>query len=123
MIAQGGGSIINTSSIAGVVGFPNIPAYCASKGGVVQLTKTTALEYAQQGIRVNAILPGVIATPMVDRFTQGTEEGRQQMEAMEPVGRLGSAQDIADMALFLASDESSFCTGALFTVDGGMTAA
>ena len=123
LVKRGGGSIVNTASIAGIVGFPNIPAYCASKGGVVQLTKTTALEYAKQNIRVNAICPGVIWTPMVDRFTQGTEEGRQQMAAMEPVGRMGTADEVARFALFLASDESSFCTGGVYTVDGGMTAA
>jgi NAD(P)-dependent dehydrogenase (short-subunit alcohol dehydrogenase family) len=111
------------ASVAGIVGFPNIPAYCASKGGVVQLTKTAALEYAQQGIRVNAVCPGVISTPMVDRFSGGTAEGREQLTAVEPVGRMGTPEEVAALALFLAGDESSFCTGGVYTVDGGMTAA
>lgn len=122
MLANGGGSIINTASVAGLVGFPNIPAYCASKGGVIQLSKTAALEYATQGIRVNAICPGVIWTPMVERFTGGTEEAREQFAAIEPVGRMGSADEVAAMALYLASDESSFVTGAALPIDGGFTA-
>lgn len=123
MLRNGGGSIINTASVAGLVGFVNIPAYCASKGGVLQLTKTAALEYGKQGIRVNAICPGVIATPMIERFTETAgEAGRQAMEAMEPIGRMGKPEEIAQMALFLASDESAFCTGAPFIVDGGFVA-
>lgn len=123
MLRNGGGAIINTASVAGLVGFVNIPAYCASKGGVLQLTKTAALEYGKQGIRVNAICPGVIATPMIDRFTETAgEAGRQAMEAMEPIGRMGKPEEIAQMALFLASDESAFCTGAPFIVDGGFVA-
>ena len=122
MLENGGGSIINNASVAGLVGFPNIPAYCASKGGVVQLSKTAALEYATQGIRVNAICPGVIWTPMVERFTGGTEEARAQFAAIEPVGRMGTADEVAAMALFLASDESSFVTGAAMPVDGGFVA-
>ncbi|MEX0799825.1 MAG: glucose 1-dehydrogenase [Dehalococcoidia bacterium] len=123
MLKGGGGSIVNNASVAGLVGFPNIPAYCAAKGGVVQLTKTAALEYAGQGVRVNAICPGVIWTPMVERFAAGAEAARAALEAMEPVGRLGTAEEVARLALFLASDDSSFCTGAPFLVDGGMVAA
>ena len=123
MLQSGGGSIINTASVAGVVGFPGIPAYTASKGGVIQLTKTAALEYATQGIRVNAICPGVIETPMVERFVSAGPEARAAIEASEPVGHMGKPEDIASMALFLASDESAFCTGAPFIVDGGMVAA
>lgn len=122
MLKTGGGSIINTASVAGLVGFRGIPAYSASKGGVVQLTKTAALEYAQQNIRVNVICPGVIWTPMVERFTSGGDEVRQAMEQLEPVGRFGTAEEVANLALFLASDESSFCTGAPFIVDGGFVA-
>jgi NAD(P)-dependent dehydrogenase (short-subunit alcohol dehydrogenase family) len=122
MLRGGGGSIINVASVAGLVGFPNIPAYCASKGGVVQLTRTGALEYARQHVRVNAICPGVIWTPMVERFSRDTEEGRQQMEQMEPVGRLGTPEDVAAMAVYLASDESAFVTGTALPVDGGMIA-
>ncbi|GAB4321588.1 MAG: SDR family oxidoreductase [Dehalococcoidia bacterium] len=122
MLESGGGSIINNASVAGLVGFPNIPAYCASKGGVVQLSKTAALEYATQGIRVNAICPGVIWTPMVERFTGGSDEARDQFAAIEPVGRMGTPEEVAAMALFLASDESSFVTGAVMPVDGGFVA-
>lgn len=122
MIEGGGGSIINNASVAGLVGFPGIPAYCASKGGVVQLTKTAALEYATQGIRVNAICPGVIWTPMVERFTAGNAELEAAFRATEPVGRFGTPEEVAAMALYLASDESSFVTGAALPVDGGFIA-
>lgn len=122
MLKTGGGSIINTASVAGIVGFAGIPAYCASKGGVIQLTKAAALEYATQNIRVNVICPGVIATPMVERFVGGSEETRGALEATEPVRRFGTAEEVARMALFLASDDSTFCTGAPFIVDGGFVA-
>jgi len=123
MVKTGGGSIINNASVAGLVGFMGIPAYCASKGGVIQLTKTAALEYAKEHVRVNVICPGVIWTPMVERFTSAGEEVRQALEAMEPVGRFGTPEEVARLALFLASEDSSFCTGAPFVVDGGFVAA
>jgi NAD(P)-dependent dehydrogenase (short-subunit alcohol dehydrogenase family) len=123
MLNSGGGSILNTASVAGLVGFAGIPAYCAAKGGVVQLSKCAAIEYAKQNIRVNVICPGVIWTPMVERATGGTKEGREAFTAFEPVGRMGTAEEVANVALFLASDESSFCTGAPFIVDGGFVAA
>jgi NAD(P)-dependent dehydrogenase (short-subunit alcohol dehydrogenase family) len=123
MLKNGGGAIINNASVAGIVGFQGLPAYCASKGGVIQLTKTAALEYAKQGIRVNAICPGVIATPMVERFISGNEEAQKTFEALEPVGRFGRPEEVAQLALFLASGDSSFCTGAPFIVDGGLVAA
>lgn len=122
MLRNGGGSIINNASVAGLVGFPDIPAYCASKGGIVQLTKTAALEYAEQGIRVNCLCPGVIDTAMVRRFTGGSDEAERQMTAMEPVGRMGRPREVAKLALFLASDDSSFITGAVIPVDGGFVA-
>lgn len=121
MLKAGGGSIINTASVAGLVGFAGIPAYCASKGGVVQLSKTAALEYATQNIRVNVICPGVIWTPMVERAAPN-EEARTAFSALEPVGRMGTSDEVAQVALFLASDDSSFCTGAPFIVDGGFVA-
>lgn len=121
MLQQGGGVIINTSSVAGLVGFEGMPAYNASKGGVIQLTRTAALEYATQNIRVNAICPGVIWTPMVARVAS-TEEAMKQFTEIEPVKRMGKPEEIAAAALFLASDESSFVTGAAFPVDGGYTA-
>lgn len=122
MLKNGGGVIVNNASVAGLIGFPGIPAYAASKGGVVLMTKTVALEYAKQGIRANAICPGVIRTPMVERFTSGSEEARTSLEAAEPIGRFGEPEEVARLALFLACEDSSFCTGAPFVVDGGMTA-
>ncbi|MDO8617169.1 MAG: glucose 1-dehydrogenase [Dehalococcoidia bacterium] len=123
MLRAGGGVIVNNASVAGIVGFPNIPAYCAAKGGVIQLTKTAALEYAKEGIRVNVICPGVIQTPMVERFLHGDTQAQAALEAVEPVGHFGKPEEVAQLALFLASDDSSFCTGAPFIVDGGMVAA
>jgi len=121
MLKTGGGAIINTASVAGLVGFPGLPAYCASKGGVVQLTKTMALEYATQGIRVNCICPGVIDTPMV-ALEALDEAGRAAMSQLEPVGRVGQPEEVAALALFLASDDASFMTGAIIPVDGGFVA-
>jgi len=123
LLRSGGGSIINNASVAGIVGFQGIGAYCASKGGVIQLSKTAALEYATQGIRVNAICPGVIDTPMVQRSIGDSAETAAAFRAMEPVGRFGTPEEVARVALFLASDDSSFCTGAPFVVDGGFVAA
>jgi NAD(P)-dependent dehydrogenase (short-subunit alcohol dehydrogenase family) len=122
MLKGGGGSVINTASVAGLVGSPGASAYCASKGGVVQLTKTAALEYAKQKIRVNAIAPGVIHTPMIERLTEGQPEMGKALLQMEPVGRLGEPEEIAAAALFLASDESSFITGHIMVVDGAFIA-
>ena len=122
MLQNGGGSIINAASVAGLVGFENLPAYCASKGGVIQLTKTAALEYARQNIRVNATCPGVIWTPMVQRIVGDDAEARAAFEAIEPVGRFGTPEEVAALVLFLASDESSFITGTALPVDGGLVA-
>lgn len=122
MLAGGGGSIINNASIAGLVGFPGAGAYCASKGGVIQLTKVAALEYATQGLRVNAVCPGVIWTPMVARAAGESEEARAQFAQMEPVGRMGQPEEVAALVLFLAADESSFVTGTALPVDGGFVA-
>lgn len=124
MLRAGGGSIVNTASTAGLTGYPSLPAYAASKGGVIQLTKTAALEYARTGIRVNCICPGGILTPLVERFTAGLpqEQIQKMVEAAHPVGRFGKPEEVALLALFLASDESAFCTGAPFIIDGGMTA-
>jgi len=122
MLKTGGGSIVNMASVAGRVGFTNIPAYTASKHGVNGLTKTAALEYAQQNIRVNAVCPGIIKTKMIDRFTGGTEEGKEQMKAMEPVGRMGEPEEVADAVMYLCSEKASFVTGHPLVVDGGFVA-
>lgn len=122
MLKSGGGSIINTASIAGLVGFQGSSAYCASKGGIIQLTKTAALEYAAHKIRVNAIAPGIINTPMIERVTSVQPEMEKALLQMEPIGRLGKPEEIAAAALFLASDESSFVTGDVLVVDGGSVA-
>jgi NAD(P)-dependent dehydrogenase (short-subunit alcohol dehydrogenase family) len=123
MLKSGGGSIINNASVDGLVGIPNAPAYCASKGGVVQLTKAAALEYARRGIRVNAICPGVVWTPLSRNAAGSDEVMRDLIDRKEPMGRGGEPEEIARLVLFLASDDSSFCTGAPFVIDGGLVAA
>lgn len=122
MLKQGKGAIVNNASIAGLVGFPNIPAYVASKHGVIGLTKNAALEYAKQNIRVNAVCPGVIKTPMIDRFTGNNKEVEKQFASQEPIGRLGQPEEVADAVIWLCSDASSFVTGNAIPVDGGWTA-
>ena len=125
MAANGGGSIINLSSILGKVGLAGAAAYCASKGGVTLLTKAAALEWAPLGIRVNSIHPGFIDTPMVSSALHAAENGnvmRDMLIAAHPMARIGSPREIADAVVFLASDESSFMTGAELVVDGGYTA-
>jgi NAD(P)-dependent dehydrogenase (short-subunit alcohol dehydrogenase family) len=123
MLEQGAGSIVNMSSVAGLVGFAGIPAYTASKHGIVGLTRSAALEYATQGVRVNAVCPGVIRTEMVDRFTNADPQAAAQMvEQMEPVGRMGTPEEIADAVVWLCSDRSSFVTGQAVAVDGGLVA-
>lgn len=118
LLERGGGSIINTSSMASLVAFAGMSGYCASKGGVSMLTKLTAAEYAARGIRVNAILPGAIDTGMTRGMPKGYIDGAV---AATLVGRIGTPDEIANLALFLASDESSFITGTLVPVDGGYT--
>ena len=124
MIKKGGGAIVNTASIAGLVGYMTMPAYSASKHGMVGLTKTTALEYATRGVRVNAICPGGVKTPMVDRMsaTQNKEEFEAMIRAMHPMGRIGEPEEIANVAVFLCSDKASFITGQALAADGGFVA-
>jgi len=122
MLEQGGGVIVNTSSAAGLVGFVDLPAYVATKHGVAGLTRTAALEYAQQGIRVNAVCPGVIHTPMIDRIVGGDAEAEAQFTALEPVGRMGSPAEVAQAVVWLCSDAASFVTGIAMPVDGGFVA-
>ncbi len=122
MLKNGGGAIVNNASIAGLVGFINIPAYVASKHGIIGLTKNAALEYAKSKIRVNVVCPGVIKTSMIDRFTGKSKEVEKQFESMEPVGRLGQPEEVAEAVIWLCSDASSFITGDAIPVDGGWTA-
>ena len=122
MRKAGGGSIINISSTAGLVGGPRSSAYTASKGAVRLFTKATAIQYAKEGIRVNSIHPGPIETAMIQQVWQGDEQNREEAIARTPLGRIGTPEDIAYGALFLASDESSFMTGSELVIDGGSTA-
>jgi NAD(P)-dependent dehydrogenase (short-subunit alcohol dehydrogenase family) len=116
MVRQGGGVVVNTSSGAGIRGVPGGAAYAASKHAIIGLTKSAALDYAKQNIRVNAVLPGNIATPMMDRFTGGDI---QKAIDLEPVGRLGKPEEIAEAVLWMCSDLGGFVTGASIVVDGG----
>ena len=122
MIRKGKGVIVNIASQLGLVGLENLTAYCASKGGLILLTKAMALEYAKHGIRVNCICPGAIDTPMLERevkLMEDPDEARRMFVSKHPLGRLGTPEEIAQAALFLASDRSSFVTGESLVVDGG----
>lgn len=123
MLKNGGGAIVNNASVGGLVGFPGVSVYVASKHAVLGLTKTAALEYAKQGIRVNAVSPGGIETPMLQRFTGGPGTDMfSQLSAMHPIGRVGRSEEIAEAVLWLCSDKASFITGLSLTADGGLTA-
>lgn len=120
MLEAGGGSIINIASILGNVGFGNAGAYVAAKHGVVGLTKTAAIEYSAQGIRVNSVGPGFIRTPLLDKNLD--EATLDAIAGMHPIQRLGTSQEVADLVAFLGSDAASFCTGGYYLVDGAYTA-
>lgn len=122
MLKQGGGVIVNTASVAGLRGFMGLPAYNASKHGVIGLTKTAALEFALKNIRVNCVCPGVIHTPMVERMLDTSDIGEERLTAMEPVGRMGQPEEIAEGVVWLLSDASSFVTGHPLVIDGGWVA-
>jgi NAD(P)-dependent dehydrogenase (short-subunit alcohol dehydrogenase family) len=122
MLKQGKGAIVNVASIAGLIGFPGLPAYVVSKHGVIGLTKTAALENAKEGIRINAVCPGVIKTQMIDRVTGKDKIVEKQYEDMEPVGRMGTPEEVAEAIVWLCSDASSFVTGHAMNVDGGWLA-
>jgi NAD(P)-dependent dehydrogenase (short-subunit alcohol dehydrogenase family) len=121
MLKQGGGTIVNCASVAGLVGIAGLPAYEASKHGVVGLTRTAALETVKQNIRINAVCPGAILTPMLERFMASSPEARATVVASEPIGRIGKPEEIAECVLWLCSDASSFVTGQALAADGGWT--
>lgn len=121
MIAQGGGAVINTSSGAGLIGFPGQANYVAAKHGVIGLTKSAALEYIGRGVRVNAICPGTARSRMVDEWIDGSAEAEAEVAALHPIGRIAEPEEIARAALWLASDAASFVVGAALPVDGGYT--
>jgi len=124
MLKNGGGAIVNTSSMSGLIGMPGQGIYAASKGAVAALTRQMAIDYAPLKIRVNAVAPGYIQTPMLEAIRPGDAQSLYRvMEQKTPIGRMGRPEDIAQAVLYLASDASSFVTGAVLVVDGGYTAA
>jgi NAD(P)-dependent dehydrogenase (short-subunit alcohol dehydrogenase family) len=122
MLRHGGGAIVNTASVAGLIGGAGAPAYVAAKHGVAGLTKTAALEFARKGIRVNAVCPGFIHTPMVERALDKGTFSEEQIFAVHPMHRMGKPEEIAEAVLWLCSDASSFVTGLPMPVDGGYVA-
>lgn len=125
MLAQGSGSIVNTASVAGMIGLKDRAAYCASKGAVIAFTKQVAIQYAGTGVRCNCICPGTIDSPWVGRLIDESgdaQERRRQLVARQPIGRLGEPVEVARAALYLASDDAGFMTGSELVLDGGLTA-
>jgi NAD(P)-dependent dehydrogenase (short-subunit alcohol dehydrogenase family) len=127
LVSRKGGAIVNTASDAGIVGFANLAAYCASKGGVIQLTRALALEYGDKNVRVNAVAPtSTLHTRMLDGLFKSVPDPEALYKALaksHPLNRLGTAEEVAELMLFLASDRASYITGAVFSIDGGITAA
>ncbi len=122
MLKQGAGAIVNNSSNFGLVGSMGMPAYSASKHGVIGLTKTAALEYAKSGVRVNAVCPGPVQTPLVDKIIARQPEIVDAITQREPIGRMGKPEEIATAVVWMCSDEASFVTGSVLSVDGGFVA-
>jgi NAD(P)-dependent dehydrogenase (short-subunit alcohol dehydrogenase family) len=122
MRAQGSGAIVNCSSLGGLVGLPSRAAYHASKHGVIGMTKSAAMDYAPRGIRINAVCPGVINTPMVSDILKGQAEAMKEIMRDQPIARLGRAEEIAAAVLWLCSPGASFVLGVALPVDGGYTA-
>ena len=125
MLEQGGGVIINTASVAGMVGIINRAAYSASKGAVIALTKQVAIDYVEHNIRVNCLCPGTVDSPWVGRLLAQSDDAaemRRSLEARQPMGRLGTPEEVAGAALYLASDDAAFITGTGLVIDGGWTA-
>ena len=121
MAARGGGSIVNVASVAGLVGLRNRAAYCASKGAVISLTRALAVDHVADGIRVNAVAPGTVDSPWVRRLVEDVGESLDALRARQPLGRLGTPEEIADAVAYLAAAE--FVTGSVLVIDGGLTAA
>jgi len=125
MVERGAGSVINISSLNGLVGFPLSTAYGSAKGGLVVFTRDMAIELATSGVRINCVCPGVIETPMMERWTDlmpDKEEAKSMLRGVMPIGRMGTADEVAGAVLFFASDDSTLCQGAVLSVDGGFTA-
>jgi 2-keto-3-deoxy-L-fuconate dehydrogenase len=123
MVARGGGSIVNMGSVAGLVGLRNRAAYCASKGAVIALTRALAIDHVADGVRVNAVCPGTVDSPWVRRLVDDVGESLDALRARQPMGRLGTPDEIAAAVLYLASDDAAFVTGTALVIDGGLTAA
>jgi NAD(P)-dependent dehydrogenase (short-subunit alcohol dehydrogenase family) len=124
MLPRGGGAIVNTASLAGLIGFPLNVAYSASKHAVIGITRTAALEYAQRGIRLNAVCPAFVRTPMVDGLVAvgGPRMSLERLATMQPMGRLGTPEEVAEAVIWLCSDAAAFITGIALPIDGGTTA-
>jgi NAD(P)-dependent dehydrogenase (short-subunit alcohol dehydrogenase family) len=123
MIGRGGGSIVNIASVAAIVGLKNRAAYCASKGAVVSLTRALAVDHVGDGIRVNAVCPGTVDTPWVRRLVDEAGESLETLTSRQPLGRLGTADEVAEAVAYLASDSAGFVTGSVLVIDGGLSAA
>ena len=122
MVAHGGGSIVNVGSIAGLVGLRRRAAYCASKGAVIALTRAMALDHISEGVRINCVCPGTVDSPWVRRLVDEVGESMDALRARQPLGRLGTPEEIAQAALYLSCDDAGFVTGTVLTIDGGLTA-
>jgi 2-keto-3-deoxy-L-fuconate dehydrogenase len=122
MVARGGGSIVNIASVAALVGLGNRAAYCAAKGAVVSLTRALAVDHVNDGIRANAVCPGTVDSPWVRRLVEEAGESLDELTARQPLGRLGTPEEIAEAVAYLASDAASFVTGSVLVIDGGLTA-
>lgn len=123
MVARGRGTIVNMGSIAGLVGLRNRAAYCASKGAVIALTRALAVDHVADGVRVNVICPGTVDSPWVQRLVHDAGESLDALRARQPIGRLGTPEEIAEAVLYVASDAAGFVTGSSLVIDGGLTAA
>ncbi len=121
MLKAGGGAIVNMASILGQVGFESSPAYVAAKHGVIGLTRTAALEYSKQGIRINVVGPGFIRTPLISELEQN-EQTRNYLVSLHPIGRLGESEEVAELVIWLSSEKASYVAGAYYPVDGGYLA-